>query len=165
MTSPSNPALQKLRDLDKSLSGFHDQLSNVLYGEEYARCVANLQGDDLKWLVDFLDGVRYHVFRARFPLNRRRLLAASLISVLLPGNVCANSGAYAELGLYSPRRTPFRLTSILTPLRSMREALVMYTKGPSMAHWFALSASGSILSKIKQCSRKSVFDAIAPCFD
>ncbi|KAF9789442.1 kinase-like domain-containing protein [Thelephora terrestris] len=56
MTSPSNPALQKLRDLDKSLSGFHDQLSNVLYGEEYARCVANLQGDDLKWLVDFLDG-------------------------------------------------------------------------------------------------------------
>ncbi|KAF9644879.1 kinase-like protein [Thelephora ganbajun] len=57
MLSPSHPVLQKLYSLDRSLSGFHNQLSNVLYGEEYTRCVANLQGDDLVWLVDYLDNV------------------------------------------------------------------------------------------------------------
>ena len=68
MGSPSHPVLQKLHGFDRSLSGFHDQLSNVLYGEEYVRCAPNLQGDDLRWLVDFLDEVRHHVPLPRFPL-------------------------------------------------------------------------------------------------
>ena len=42
-------------------SEFHDQLSNILYGEEYRRCAQDLQGDDLVWLVDYLDKVRRHV--------------------------------------------------------------------------------------------------------
>jgi len=57
MSLPSSPVLQKLSNLDASLSEFHDQLSNVLYGEEYTRYVTNLQGDDLVWLVDYLDKV------------------------------------------------------------------------------------------------------------
>jgi hypothetical protein len=61
MSSPSAPALQRLHHLDKSLSGFHDQLSSILYGEEYQQCVPNLQGDDLVWIVDYLDNVRRHV--------------------------------------------------------------------------------------------------------
>ena len=57
MHLPNHPTLQKLNTLDKSLSEFHDQLSNVLYGEEYARCMEDLQDDELVWLVDFLDDV------------------------------------------------------------------------------------------------------------
>jgi len=51
-----NP-LKQLRRLDRSSPKFHDQLSNVLYGEDYKQCVPNLQGDDLVWLVDYLDKV------------------------------------------------------------------------------------------------------------
>jgi hypothetical protein len=57
MSSPTPPALQRLHRLNRSLSGFHDQLSNALYGREYRQCVPNLQGDDLAWLVDYLDKV------------------------------------------------------------------------------------------------------------
>ena len=57
MFSPSLPSLQQLNRLDRSLSGFHDRLCKVLYGQEYAQCVPNLQDDDLVWLVDYLDKV------------------------------------------------------------------------------------------------------------
>ncbi|KAF9642913.1 kinase-like protein [Thelephora ganbajun] len=55
MASSSSPAIQRLHRLDTSSPDFHDQLCNVLYGEEYTQCAANLQGDDLVWLVDYLD--------------------------------------------------------------------------------------------------------------
>ena len=61
MHLPSHPTLQKLDALDRTLFEFRDQLSNVLYGEEYARCMKSLQGDDLMWLVDFLDEVCFRV--------------------------------------------------------------------------------------------------------
>lgn len=69
MPLPSSPALQQLRRLDRSSSDFHDQLSNVLYGEEYQQCVRNLQGDESVWLVDYLDKV---CCRAPFPVLRSR---------------------------------------------------------------------------------------------
>ena len=69
MSSPSLPVLEQLRRLDKSLPGFHDQLSSILYGEEYQQCVPNLQGDDLVWLVDYLDKVRRHISIPRSPPN------------------------------------------------------------------------------------------------
>ena len=89
---------------------------------------------------------------------------ASLLSAPLPGNAYVNSEAYAEIELYSLRRTTFYLTSISTPSRSMREALVMYTKGPSVVRRFVSSAYECILSKIQQNLRKSVFDAVATSF-
>ena len=159
MQSPGHPALQKLRDLDSSLSGFPDQLSNVLYGEEYAQC-ADFQDGDFRWLVDFLDQVRYYIILPRLRLNRPRLSMSSLISVLLRGNVYVNSEAYVELELYSPHPSLFRLTSILSPSHLMREALVMCTKGPSVVHRFASSACECMLSTIQKRLRKSVFYAI-----
>ena len=57
MSLPTSPALQQLQYLNASSSEFQDQLSNALYGEEYQRCVQDLQGDDLVWLVDYLDKV------------------------------------------------------------------------------------------------------------
>ena len=58
MPSPNSPILQQLDSLDQSSPGFHDQLSNVLCGQEYTQSAPNLQGDDLVWLVDYLDNVR-----------------------------------------------------------------------------------------------------------
>ena len=56
--SSSNPtALQRLRRLDRSSPNFHNQLSNVLFGEEYGRSVPNLRGNDLVSLVDYLNKV------------------------------------------------------------------------------------------------------------
>ena len=69
MSPPSPLALQKLHGLDTSLSEFHDQLNGLLHGEEYRQSVPNLQGDDLAWLVDYLDKVRCHVAFLHPPLK------------------------------------------------------------------------------------------------
>jgi hypothetical protein len=69
MPSPDFPILQQLDRLDGSLSGFHDQLCNLLYGEEYIQCARDLQGDDLVWLVDYLDRVRRRIALPHSPLK------------------------------------------------------------------------------------------------
>ena len=55
MASPSLLALQRLDCLNRSSSNFHDQLGTLLSGQEYKRCVPILQGDNLIWLVNYLD--------------------------------------------------------------------------------------------------------------
>ena len=70
MPLPSSPALQQLRHLDRSSPDFHDQLCVVFYGSEYSQCVLNLEGDDLVWLVDYLDKVRLHVALLCSPLQQ-----------------------------------------------------------------------------------------------
>jgi hypothetical protein len=74
MSSPSTPVLQQLHLLDTSSSGFHDQVSNVLYGEEYRQCVPIIQGDDIVWLVDYLDRVRRRTALPRSPLKPSKAL-------------------------------------------------------------------------------------------
>ena len=69
MSPPSSPVLQQLYRLDRSPPDFHDKLCNVLYGEEYQQYVPNLKGDDLLWLVDYLDKVRRHVALPHSPLQ------------------------------------------------------------------------------------------------
>jgi len=71
MNPPTLPVFQQLHRIDGSSSGFHDQLTGVLYGEEYRRCAQDLQGDDLVWLVDYLDKVRCHV---TFPFSPPEVL-------------------------------------------------------------------------------------------
>ena len=68
MSLPSSLALQQLHRLDISSPDFHDQLCNLFYGREYSECAPNLQGDDLMWLVDYLDMVRRHVTFLHSPL-------------------------------------------------------------------------------------------------
>ncbi|KAF9646907.1 hypothetical protein BDM02DRAFT_2871174 [Thelephora ganbajun] len=55
MTSPSSPALQQLHCFDASSPNFYDQLYNLLCRQEYVQCIPNLKGDDLVWLVNYLD--------------------------------------------------------------------------------------------------------------
>ena len=110
MSSPTSPALQKLHHLDRSLPNFHDQLCNALHGEEYTQCVLNLQGDDLVWIVDYLDKVRRRVTLPYSPLSRRRLLMVSIVPLQLSTSVYVNSEADAALGGYFRHHTQFHLT-------------------------------------------------------
>lgn len=55
-TIPSGP-LKQLHSLDKASPHFHEQLSSFLHGDEYRNAVPNLQGEDLVWLVEYLDSV------------------------------------------------------------------------------------------------------------
>jgi len=74
VSSPSPSALQQLHRLDGAVSGFRDQLNNILCGEEYQRCVTNLQGEDSAWLVDYLDKVRRPVVLPHSPLKPAQAL-------------------------------------------------------------------------------------------
>jgi len=49
--------LQQLHDFDKTPPQFHERLTNFLRGDDYRNAVSNLQGEDLTWLVEYLDGV------------------------------------------------------------------------------------------------------------
>ena len=70
MSPPSPPVLQQLHRLDQSLPGFHDELSNILDGKGYQRCVSNLQDhDSLMQLVDHLDKVHRLIALPRSPLK------------------------------------------------------------------------------------------------
>ncbi|KAF9642667.1 kinase-like protein [Thelephora ganbajun] len=53
MSSPD--PLEQLRRLKSSSSKFHDQLSNILYGQEYKQWVQGIRGDEAMGLVDYLD--------------------------------------------------------------------------------------------------------------
>ena len=59
MTLPSS--LQKLHDLDRTSPHFDNQLINFLRGNEYKDAAPSLQGENLAWLVDYLDNVRFHL--------------------------------------------------------------------------------------------------------
>ena len=107
----SQNLLQQLRDLDESSPEYHDQLSNMIYGEEYKRCVGGLQGDDLVELVDYLDKVRCRVALLRLYLSQRRPSIFSIPPVPVPGNVYANSETYVAPGRYCRPHTPSHLQS------------------------------------------------------
>jgi hypothetical protein len=62
--------LQRLDRLNRSSPDFHDQLSNILYEQEYQQCVSNIRGDGLAWLVDYLDKVCRRVAFPRSPLKQ-----------------------------------------------------------------------------------------------
>ena len=53
--------LQQLLYLDRSSSGFHNQINGILDGEWYKEWVLQLQGDNLMGLVGYLDKVCCHV--------------------------------------------------------------------------------------------------------
>ena len=134
MSSPSSPALQRLDRLDKSSPDFHDQLCNVLYGEEYVESAPHLQHDDAMWLVDYLDTVRRYVALPRsLHSTRRSFSTVSILPVPVSRSVCACSEAYVAPEQYSQHRTRFHLafsTSISN--RSPQGGTAMCTRGPSM---------------------------------
>ena len=57
MPPPTSPALNRLYGLDKSSSKFQDELFDVLDETEFTQWVRTFQGEDLVWLIDYLDKV------------------------------------------------------------------------------------------------------------
>ena len=55
MTPPD--ALAQLRSFDRASPESHKHLSNLLRSEGYRSVVPTLQGEDLAWLVEYLDSV------------------------------------------------------------------------------------------------------------
>jgi len=49
--------LKQLHGLDRTSSQFHKRLSGLLHSEAYRSAVPNLQGEELAWLVDYLESV------------------------------------------------------------------------------------------------------------
>jgi len=73
-----------------------------------------LQGDDLVWLVEYLD----EVYLAMSPFRIHRSVQHGLLVIATPpftlsGSVCANSEVYTAIGLSSQHRThPHRSRSV-----------------------------------------------------
>ena len=93
------PTLQKLSDCDSSPSKFEDKLQNFLYGSEYMKCRTDLQDDDLVWLVDSLDKVRFCIIHScSLPQPAQALdrlspfSAASRNCLRQLGRICKNRG-------------------------------------------------------------------------
>jgi hypothetical protein len=140
----SHSPLKRLRRLDRSSSEFQDQVSNILYGEEYKQWVPNIQGDDLVGLVDYLDKVRCRVSPLYPRSSHHRLSMISTPPVPLSGSVCVNSGTYAAPGRYCHFRIQFRLKIWRSVFGLLpREVLVMCTRGHSKVQGFASNALGS----------------------
>ena len=50
-------ALRQLCSFDRASPQFYKHLSNLLRSEGYRNAVPSLQGEDLAWLVEYLDSV------------------------------------------------------------------------------------------------------------
>jgi len=161
----SNDPLRRLFRLDRSSSKFHDQVSNILYGEEYRQWVPNLPSEDLVGLVDYLDKVLHRASPLRSPprssKNRRSML--SILPVPLSGSVCASSERFVAPERYYHHRTRLNLpfwTSVV--IRSPREVLAMCTKGPSTVLKFASNVFGSTPGMVQRRPQKCVTLSISP---
>ena len=106
----AHPALQGLYHLDKSASGFHDQLDSILHSQRYELCVPNLGDSDLMGLVIYLDEVRCRVPFFSLQSTQHRLSIVLILLVVLPGGVDSNSETYVAVTQYSLRLARFHLT-------------------------------------------------------
>ena len=156
--------MQQFRPLNMSSPGFHDQLSNILYGEEYKRCVGDLQGDDLVSLVDYLDKARYRLAFPCLCLDHHRLSMLSTLPAPLSGNVYASSEAYVAPRLYYRHRTSFRPQSSTPAIVSLlsREAPGTSSKGPSTDQTCASNVLGYTPRTALVKPQKCTIDAITP---
>jgi len=163
MSSPSSPVLQRLCCLDRSSPDFQDQLSDVLYGQEYRQYAPSLQSNDLVWLVEYLDKVRYRVALPTLRSNQRRHSMISILPIPLLGSVYASSEPYAGRRRCSQCLTRFRLIFwSFVPTHSPREVIVMCITGHSIIQGFASNVCGCISRMVLKRPLKCIIDAIAP---
>jgi len=152
--SSHNPLSQLLR-LDSTSSEFNEQVTDILYGEEYVRWMPNLQGDDLMGLVDYLDEVRLRFSLVRPPSTYSRLSILSTLQAPLSGSVYANSDASAAPKRYCQHHMHFHLNFCMSVvILSPREAPAMYMKGPLALQKFASSVLGCTSGKVRRLPQK-----------
>lgn len=58
MASPRSPTLAKLHRLQYNSPNFSRKLSKILREEDYKQCVQDIKGNELTWLLNYLDQVR-----------------------------------------------------------------------------------------------------------
>lgn len=90
MSSPNPNPLERLLRLNRSPSNPHDQISNILYGEEYKQWVQDINDSDAVRLVDYLDKVRCSTSFFDSHSNHPRLLTFSTLQVPVSGSVYEN---------------------------------------------------------------------------
>jgi len=175
MSTPNHPALRRIHRLDRSSARFHDQLSSILYGKEYQQClyggdhdnqqrVLILQGDDLKWIVGYLDEARTTLPFPVLDSLPHRLSIVSSPPVQPSGSIYVNSEAYAAQVGYSHRHTRFRLPfSRFVPNRLPQVALVTCTRRPSTVQRFASNVCGCILIIRKRLLKCLLMPLPPPC--
>ena len=61
LMSSSTPSTSRgLGRLNRSSFDFHDRLMDAIHGDEYyVECLQDIEADDLVWLINYLDEVRY----------------------------------------------------------------------------------------------------------
>lgn len=98
MPHPNLNPLEQLLRLKDSSSEFHDQVSNILHGEEYKQWAKRVNGADATRFIDFLDRVRRcgPLFDSRSSF--RRLSILSTLPVPVFGDACESLGIYAARG-------------------------------------------------------------------
>ena len=109
MQSTNCGPLEQFLRLQPSSSTFHDQVINILHGQEYRRWMESSQDDDVVELVEYLDGVRpvSHLLAPR--LIQCRPFMLSTPSVPDSDSVCESLGASVALGRYHRHRWCFHL--------------------------------------------------------
>jgi len=66
---PSPNLLQQLHDLDRSSPEFPNQLTDILLGEVWVRCLQGLPREGFRPFVKYLDTVRPRIAPTYSPLN------------------------------------------------------------------------------------------------
>ena len=54
---PTHKVLREIQDLDREALNFRQQLDKKLRAQEYDECVEGLTETDVRWFVEYLDGV------------------------------------------------------------------------------------------------------------
>jgi hypothetical protein len=92
------PTLEQLDRLDRFSPDFRDQLINVLCGQEYVQCVRSLQGNNVVWLVDYLDMVRHRTALPHSSLKPHRFSVVSILPVTHSESAYTDSVTYVVPG-------------------------------------------------------------------
>ena len=94
---PLPDILLQFDHLDKDPSQFQDQLTGLLYKEEFKDCIPKLRDKDVVWLVEYLDKVRLFLYTCTL-LTRSRLSIPVTLPVLHPGSAYVNSEVFVAPG-------------------------------------------------------------------
>lgn len=58
---PPFDLLHQFHRLDQSSPNFPALIGDIIHRDGYRDCAASLQDDELAWLIEYLDNVRYRV--------------------------------------------------------------------------------------------------------
>jgi len=135
---PPDP-LRQLHDLDRTSPQFHKQLRNFLCGDEYRDVVTGLQGEDLVWLVEYLDNVSPQTILSPLCAQHRIRFSSNFPIPQVPDSrsPCMNSEIYAALRRCCRNLVCFQNLFRTLPFRPLLDTCV---RGPPAVQGCELNA-------------------------